>query len=85
MSAGFPGVVKILFMSPKEESKAREEPRIDREAVSVVTLGVEDDDREYWHSRTPHERLRHLEFLRRVNYGYQPTERIQRVLEVAQF
>ena len=44
---------------------------------------AEADERAYWHSCTPEERLRHVEFLRRLNYGHRTTERLQRVLEVA--
>lgn len=45
---------------------------------------AEADERAYWHSRTPEERLRHVEFLRRLNYGHRATERLQRVLEIAE-
>ncbi|MBM3474958.1 MAG: hypothetical protein FJX75_16985 [Armatimonadetes bacterium] len=59
---------------------------VDRTHVSVVKLTDSDSDPDtaYWHSRTPHERLRALEFLRQVAYGYDPaTARLQRVLAVA--
>jgi hypothetical protein len=47
------------------------EPRIDRTAFSVVSSFEEADaeDDAYWRSRTPAERLAHLELLRRINYG----------------
>jgi hypothetical protein len=44
-------------------------------------------EREYWWSRTPAERLRELERLRQLNYGYgqgRPLPRLQRVLKVAE-
>ena len=70
----------------KDESKQTDtsEPRIDRSAVSVFNSFAEADaaDDAYWHSRTPQERVRHTEFLRRLNYGYRATERLQRVLEI---
>ncbi|HSU14329.1 MAG TPA: hypothetical protein VLK66_09545 [Longimicrobium sp.] len=58
-------------------------PRVDRSALSLVPLFDELDEQRYWRSRTPAERLRHLETLRRINYGDQATARLQRVLEVA--
>jgi len=61
-------------------------PRIDRTAFSVVSSFEEADrqDKEYWLSRTPRERLQHVELLRRINYGTRATARLQRVLEIAQ-
>ena len=59
---------------------------VDRSAFSVVALGEQDDDdRKYWLSKTPRERLEGVETIRRVLYGYDPaTVRLQRVLEVAE-
>ncbi|MCP4168061.1 MAG: hypothetical protein GY759_19510 [Chloroflexi bacterium] len=59
-------------------------PKIDKTAVTIVTSFAEDDDKVYWQSCTPGQRLRHLEVLRRINYGYHATVRLQRVLEVSQ-
>ena len=42
------------------------------------------EEREYWLAQTPQERLRHVETLRRMNYGYRATTRLQRVLEVVE-
>jgi hypothetical protein len=58
------------------------ELRVDRTQLSLVSLGDDSDVRHYWHSRTPAERLRHAELLRRINYGSAATERLERVLEV---
>jgi hypothetical protein len=57
--------------------------RLDRTAFSVVTLEAQDDDGEYWHDRSPVERLAALEYLRRMAYGPAATARLQRVLAVA--
>ena len=57
--------------------------RVSREHFSVVKLG-ESDDSEYWRSRTVEERLEYMEYLRRVNYGDEAAERLQRVLEVVE-
>ena len=59
-------------------------PRLDKSQVRVRSLSDDADTRAYWHSRTPEERLGHVEYLRRVNYGHQATARLQRVLEVVE-
>ena len=58
---------------------------IDRSAFSVIAVGEQDEeDRKYWLSKTPQERLEGVEIIRRILYGYDPaTVRLQRVLEVA--
>lgn len=59
--------------------------RMDKTALSVVSLGGEPDDREFWASKTPAERLAAVEFLRQVQYGYDPAAtRLQRILEITQ-
>ena len=64
--------------------KLIDEYRLDKSHFSVTELGDESDDIAYWHSRTPEERLRAMELMRQINYGYDPTERLQRVLEFAE-
>jgi hypothetical protein len=61
-------------------------PKIDRTAFSVVSSFEEADrdDKEYWLSRTPQERLQYMELLRRLNYGSIAAARLQRVLEIAE-
>jgi hypothetical protein len=60
--------------------------RLDRTHFSVVRLTDPDDSFEYWLTRPIEERLRALEHLRRTFYGYTSArERLQRVLEVAEF
>jgi hypothetical protein len=56
--------------------------KVDRSVMSVAALTDEPDDKAYWLARTPHERLRQVEILRRINYGYQTAGRLQRVLEI---
>ena len=58
--------------------------KVDRTQFSVVSSFDDDDRTAYWHSRTPHERLRHLQTLREINYGDAASARLQRVFEVAQ-
>lgn len=61
-------------------------PRMDKTVFSIVSLEEADDDEmEYWLSKTPHERLDALETLRQIFYGYDPTTtRFQRVLEIVE-
>jgi hypothetical protein len=60
--------------------------RMDKTAFSVGSLFDEPDEKAYWLSKTPYERLQAVELMRRVLYGYDPsTARLQRVLEVAPF
>ena len=59
--------------------------RIDKIAFSVTSLSDELDEKDYWLSKTPCERLEAIELMRQIIYGYSPsTTRLQRVLTVAQ-
>ncbi len=55
--------------------------QIDRKTFSVMSLSDQINDNDYWLSKNPIERMRHIEILRRINYGYSATSRLQRVLE----
>lgn len=60
-------------------------PKVDRTAFSISPLGDDSDERAYWLSKTPTERLQALELIRQTIYGYtRATARLQRVLEVAE-
>jgi hypothetical protein len=61
-------------------------PKLNKRAFQIMSSFEEADkaDMEYWHSRTPYERLQHMELLRRINYGSDATARLQRVLEIAE-
>ena len=60
--------------------------RVDRTAFRVDNLYDESDEKAYWKSKSPIERLEALELMRQVIYGYDPaTARLQRVFEVAEF
>jgi hypothetical protein len=58
--------------------------KVDRSSLAVASPSDISDERAYWLSRTPGERLRHAELLRWINYGPAATARLQRVLEIAQ-
>ena len=47
--------------------------KIDKGALSVISLSEESDDKEYWQAKTPQERLEAVELMRQINYGYDPT------------
>ena len=62
-----------------------DQARLDRSAYEVVSLESASGDAEYWRARTPEERMRALELLRQIFYGYDPaTARLQRVFEIAE-
>jgi hypothetical protein len=59
--------------------------KMDKTVLTVASLGEEADDKAFWASKTPAERLAALELLRQIAYGYDPaTARLQRVLEVVE-
>jgi hypothetical protein len=59
--------------------------KLDKRFFSVASLADAADEKAYWLSRTPAERLEAVELFRQLNYGYDPaTARLQRVLEVAE-
>jgi hypothetical protein len=58
---------------------------IDKTSFSVTSLLDESDENRYWHSKTPQERLEAVELMRQINYGYDPSSRLQRILTVAEF
>jgi hypothetical protein len=60
--------------------------QIDKTAFSVMSFAeAAEEDRTFWRSKTPEERLAALELLRQIHYGYDPaTTRLQRVLEIVE-
>lgn len=62
-----------------------ESVKIDRKAFAVASICEPSDEKAYWLSKTPYERLQAAELMRQIVYGYDPaTTRLQRVLEIAQ-
>lgn len=60
-------------------------PKMDKTAFGIRSLFDESDEKVYWLSRTPSERLEALELMRQIVYGYDPsTARLQRSLEIAE-
>ncbi|MBC8459838.1 MAG: hypothetical protein H8D67_17745 [Deltaproteobacteria bacterium] len=59
--------------------------RMDKTAFSVTSLFDESDEKAYWLSKTPDERLEAMELMRQIIYGYNPSScRLQRVFEIAE-
>jgi hypothetical protein len=59
--------------------------KLDKTVFSVASLADDSDEKQYWQTKSPYERLRALELMRQIIYGYDPaTERLQRFFEVAQ-
>ena len=58
--------------------------KLDKKAIKVSSLD-ENDEKDYWRSMSPIDRLRAVEINRRIIYGYAHTSpRFQRFFEVAQ-
>ena len=55
--------------------------KIDKKFFSVVSLKDQLNDKDYWFNKDPIDRLRHIEVLRRNNYGHGAASGLQRVLE----
>jgi len=59
--------------------------KMEKTALSIASLFDESDEKQYWLSKTPAERLQAVEQMRQIIYGYRPSAaRLQRFFEVAQ-
>jgi len=59
--------------------------KLDKTAFSIASLLDESDERAFWLSKSPDERLQALELMRQSIYGYDPsTTRLQRVLTITE-
>ena len=62
--------------------------RTKKGATKQIDTSLHEQEREekhYWLTKTPHERLQAVETMRQVVYGYDPTSaRLQRIFEVAE-
>jgi hypothetical protein len=48
-------------------------PKLRWDVFKVTSLFDQSDDREYWLSKTPDERLEAVELMRQIIYGYDPS------------
>lgn len=58
--------------------------KLNKKAIKISSLG-ENDEKEFWRSKSPIERLQAIEINRRIVYGYgNTTPRFQRFFEVVE-
>ena len=56
---------------------------IDKSQFMVLSMDEKGNVNNYWHSKSPKERLRAIEIMRSINYGQDiSTKRLQRIFEV---
>ncbi len=60
----------------------KDDLRLDKTKLSVSDSFDNTEEKEFWWSRTPQERLAHIERLRRINYGTKAAGRLQRILKI---
>jgi hypothetical protein len=59
--------------------------KMNKNILSIVTDFSEADDKDYWFSLSPVERLEAIELMRQIIYGYDPSsDRLQRVFTIAE-
>lgn len=60
-------------------------PRLNKKILRITSLDDTEEERQYWLSRSPSERIEAVEINRRMVYGEdRATSRLQRFLEVAE-
>lgn len=59
--------------------------RMNKAAFSVRSIDDESDEKQYWLSKSPVERIYNVEIMRQMLYGYDPlTARLQKFFEIAE-
>jgi hypothetical protein len=59
--------------------------KIDKKAFSIASITDESDEKLFWLSKSPAERLETAEYLRQIVYGYDPDkDRIKKFFEVVE-
>ncbi len=59
--------------------------KVDRTAFTIGSIHDESDEKDYWKSVTAEERIKAIEIMRQIVYGYRgSTPRLQRFFEVAE-
>ena len=60
-------------------------PRLDKKTLTITSFDDNKEEKNYWLSKTPLERIEAIEIQRRMVYGRdRVTSRLQRILEVAE-
>ena len=72
---------RLLSWVETMKQTAADSFRLDRPAFRVTTHAeAEREDRAFWFSRTPVERLQHVEMLRELNYGPEVVNQRPRII-----
>lgn len=58
--------------------------KLDKTKISVSNSFDNTEEKQFWLSRTPQERLAQVERLRRIAFGEETTKRMKKVLEIVQ-
>ena len=78
-------VYKVIFFWYSCRMDKLDFPKLQRDAFTVASVFDQPDEKSYWLSKTPYERLEAVELMRQIIYGYDSSAtRLQRVLEVTQ-
>jgi len=78
-------LLATLLLRSDVMDKNLTEFRLDKTALSIAALSDASDEKAYWLSRSPHERLLALEWMRQTIFGYDPvSDRLQRVLTITE-
>jgi hypothetical protein len=59
--------------------------KLDKSNFSIGDLHDGGDEKQYWQSRSPLERLQAIETMRKILYGSDATKRLSRFFEIAEF
>ena len=60
-------------------------PRLNKEIVTVTSLNDIEEEKKYWISKSPLERIKAIEINRRMIYGQdRATSRLQRIFETSE-
>ena len=66
-----------------EKQKKRVRRKYQNIAITSGFKDIEAEDKTYWFSQEPINRIRHIETLRKINYGKDASRRLQIIFEVA--
>jgi len=58
--------------------------KVDRSAFSIGSLHDGGDEKEYWKSKTPQERMQAIEIMRKIIYGNASAKRLSRFFEITE-
>ena len=59
--------------------------RLDKTAFSTGDMSDIEEEKQFWFSKTPKERINAVEIMRQIIYGYDPsTTKFQRFFEIAE-